>query len=146
MDLLVHLKFMVVILHPMQSASSSSQTDSDHHNQSTGGSRSHTAPPPFGSMPFNTSGLPADFANMFMNMATNAYQGQHSQNRQHDDNSTDGFDDPGIQIGGNINLNFGDQMPEDITGALRSVMEMFSGAAPHGNSHETGSNRPSPPS
>lgn len=132
-----------------QSASSSGQSNSDDHNHSTGGSRSHAAAPPFGSMPFNTTGLPANFANMFMNMATNAYQGgQHSQNLPRDDSNTDGLDDPGIQIGGNINLNFGEQMPEELTGALRSVMEMFSGAAPHANSHshDTNSGRSAPPS
>lgn len=96
-------------------------------------------------MPFNATGLPADFANMFMNMATNAYQGQHSQNRQGDNGNTDGFDDPGIRIGGNFNLNFGEQTPEELTGALRSVMEMFSGAAPHGNSHDTTNGRSEPP-
>ncbi|XP_062098958.1 uncharacterized protein LOC133804853 isoform X2 [Humulus lupulus] len=128
-----------------RSASSSSQSDSDHHNQSAGGPRSHGAPPPFTSMPFNTTGLPADFANMFMNMSTNAYhQGQHSQNRQGNNSNADGFDDPGIQIGGNINLNFGEQMPEELTGALRSVMEMFSGAAPHGNSHDNASGGSAP--
>lgn len=96
-------------------------------------------------MPFNTTGLPADFANMFMNMATNARQGQHSQNREGDDNNADGFDDPGIRIGGNINLNFGEQMPEELSGALRSVMEMFSASAPHGNSHDTTGGRSTPP-
>ncbi|POO00117.1 N-terminal acetyltransferase A, auxiliary subunit [Trema orientale] len=127
-----------------RSASSSSQSNSEHHNQSAG-PRSHGAPPPFTSVPFNTTGLPADFANMFMNMATNAHQGQHSQNRQGDDGNVDGLDDPGIRIGGNINLNFGEQMPEELTGALRSVMEMFSGAAAHGNSHDTTSERSAPP-
>lgn len=132
-----------------QGASSSSQSNSDDHNQSTGGSRSQTAPPPFGSMPFNPTALPAGFANMFMNMATNAHQGgQHSQSRQGHDGNTDEFDDPGVQIGGNINLNFGEQMPEELTGALRSVMEMFSGAAGQANSQDTssGTGRSAPPS
>lgn len=68
-----------------------------------------------------------------MNMAGNANQGQHSQNRQGDDGNVNGFDDPGIRISGNINLNFGEEMPEELTGTLRNLMDMFSGAAPHGN-------------
>ncbi|KAL5558398.1 hypothetical protein UlMin_034609 [Ulmus minor] len=119
-------------------ASSSTQGDQDQHNQSTGGSRS-----PFGSMPFGTA-LPADFANIFMNMAGNLHQGQHSQNRQGDDTNGSGLDEPEIRVGGNINLNFGDQMPEELTGALRSVMEMFSGAAAQGNSHNTNGGRSAP--
>lgn len=96
-------------------------------------------------MPFNTGALPAEFASMFMNMAANAYQGQHSEDSQGNYSSTDGSDEPGVRIGGNINLNFGEQMPEELSGALRSVMEMFSGAAAsHGNSQDTGSERPRP--
>ncbi|ONI34785.1 hypothetical protein PRUPE_1G499100 [Prunus persica] len=126
-------------------SSFSSSSASEHPNQSTGGSRSHAAPPPFGSMPFNTGALPAEFANMFMNMAANAYQGQHSPDNQGDDSSTEGFDEPGIRIGGNINFNFGEQMPEELSGALRSVMEMFSGTtASQGNSQDTTNERPRP--
>ncbi|KAM0971587.1 hypothetical protein ACFX13_019772 [Malus domestica] len=126
-------------------SSFSSSNGSEHPNQSTEGSRNHAAPPPFGSMPFNTGALPAEFASMFMNMAANAYQGQHSQDSQGNDSGTDGSDEPGVRIGGNINLNFGEQMPEELSGALRSVMEMFSGAAAsHGNSQDTRSERPRP--
>ncbi|CAL8997151.1 unnamed protein product [Prunus brigantina] len=126
-------------------SSFSSSSASEHPNQSTGESRSHAAPPPFGSMPFNTGALPAEFANMFMNMAANAYQGQHSPDNQGDDSSTEGFDEPGIRIGGNINFNFGEQMPEELSGALRSVMEMFSGTtASQGNSQDTTNERPRP--
>lgn len=80
-------------------------------------------------MPFNAN----DLASMFMNIAANtanAYQGQHPQERQEDSN-TSSTNEPEIRIGGNINLNF-DQMPEDLTGAFRSVMEILSGAAPPG--------------
>ncbi|KAI5355317.1 hypothetical protein L3X38_008212 [Prunus dulcis] len=126
-------------------SSFSSSSASEHPNQSTGGSRSHSAPPPFGSMPFNTGALPAEFANMFMNMAANAYQGQHSPDNEGDDSSTEGFDEPGIRIGGNINFNFGEQMPEELSGALRSVMEMFSGTtASQGNSQDSTNERPRP--
>ncbi|XWS25144.1 hypothetical protein CRYUN_Cryun27aG0045300 [Craigia yunnanensis] len=68
-------------------------------------------------------------------------QGQPSQNRQGDDININESEEPGIRIGGNINLNLGDQMqmqiPEELTGAFRSVMEMFSGTAPHGNTQDT---------
>lgn len=111
-------------------------TSSSHYsqesNQSTGGFRSHGTPPSF-TMPFNTNALPTDIASMLMNMASNMPQAQPSQSRQGEDSNVSGSDEPGIRIGGNINLNFGENMPEDITGALRSMMEMFSGPSPQGN-------------
>lgn len=127
------------------SFSGSNGSTSEHHNQSTGGSRSHGAPPPFGSMPFNTGSVPADFANMFMNMAANAYQGQHSQDSQEDDpnSNVDGVDEPEIRVGGSMNVNFG-EMPEELSGALRSMMQMFSGAASHGNPQDTPNEGPRP--
>lgn len=115
---------------PMQSTSSSHY--SQESNQSTGGFRSHGSPPSF-TMPFNTNALPTDIASMLMNMASNMPQAQPSQSRQGEDSNVSGSDEPGIRIGGNINLNFGENMPEDITGALRSMMEMFSGPSPQGN-------------
>ncbi|GFS40097.1 tetratricopeptide repeat (TPR)-like superfamily protein [Actinidia rufa] len=124
---------------------SRSASHQDSNQQSAGGSRSHSMPPPLTSMPFNANGLPADIASMFMNMASNMRQGQHSQaSTEEADSSTDTFDEPEIRIGGNINLNFGDQMPEDITGALRSVMEMFSGASPSANQPEDMNGRSAP--
>lgn len=88
-------------------------------------------------MPFNANALPGDLAGMLMNMAANMQQGQSSQNRQEDDGNTGGTDEPGIRLGGNINLNFGENMPEEVTGALRSMMEMFSGASDPGNPQDT---------
>ncbi|KAH7524522.1 hypothetical protein FEM48_Zijuj06G0128400 [Ziziphus jujuba var. spinosa] len=132
-----------------QNTRSAGQSDPGHHNQSTGGgSRSHSAPPPFTSIPFDMSSLPSDFANMFMNMASNANQGQHSQSGQGDDgdNVNNGSDDPGIRIGGNINLNFGEQMPEELAGTLRSLVDMFSGGggASRGNAHNPSDGRSAP--
>jgi small glutamine-rich tetratricopeptide repeat-containing protein alpha len=96
-------------------------------------------------MPFHTSALPTDFASMFMNMAANAanpYQGQNSQDRHGEEGDAD---EPEIRIGGNINLNFGEQMPEELSGALRSVMEMFTGSgSPHRNSQDSTNERPAP--
>ncbi|KAJ7959134.1 Small glutamine-rich tetratricopeptide repeat-containing protein [Quillaja saponaria] len=114
-----------------QNTNSSSHSNQGHQNQAPGGSRSQGTPPPFTSMPFDVNGLPADLASMFMNMAANAQQGQHSQERQGEENNPNGPNEPEVRIGGNINLNF-EQMPEDLTGALRSMMDMFSGAASRG--------------
>ncbi|CAK9142258.1 unnamed protein product [Ilex paraguariensis] len=116
------------------------------NNQSDGGSTSHATPPPFTSMPFSANGLPADVANMFMNMAANVYQGQHPQDRPGGGSDTDTSNEPGIRLGGgSININLGEQMPEELTGALRSVMEMFSGAVPR-QSPQDNLNGRSPPS
>ncbi|GMP79407.1 hypothetical protein CsSME_00034962 [Camellia sinensis var. sinensis] len=108
---------------------SSSGSHQESNQQSAGEPRSHAMPPPFTSMPFNANGLPADIASMFRNMAGNAFQGQHPQHRREADGNTDTVDEPEIRVGGNVNVNFGEQMPEELTGALRSVMEMFQGAS-----------------
>lgn len=106
------------------STSRSSQETSD--GQPTGETNSQSAQPPFSSMPFNVGALPADLASMFMNMAANAYQGTNAQDRPAGERNGE----PEIRIGGNISVNLGEQMPEELSGALRSVMEMFSGGAP----------------
>lgn len=122
------------LISPLQ-GTSSSHSDQESNNHQQGGARRHGTPPPF-TMPFNinTSGLPTDFASMLMNMTANAYQGQPSQNRQGDDGTANESDGPGIRIGGNINLDFGEQMPEQLTEAFRSMMDMFSGASQQQNS------------
>lgn len=167
-------------------ASSSNHTREESSSQSTSGSRSHPTPPPFTSFPFDPSTIPANFANMFMNMAGNesnsqsssgsesraapppfgsfpldpnaipvnlsnmfsnwgstAYQGQeqHSQGEGSGDPELTG---PEIRIGGNINLNVGENMPEDISGALRSVMEMFTGTASRENAQDGADGRSAP--
>ncbi|KAK0577562.1 hypothetical protein LWI29_035146 [Acer saccharum] len=145
--------------------STSSSHNNQESDQSTAGFRSQGIPPSF-TMPFNPAdftsmftnlaanmhqgqpsqnrqredsniggALPADFANMFTNMAANVHQGQPSQNRQGEDSNIGGSGEPGI-LGGNINVNFGD-MPEDLSGTLRSMMEMFSGTSSQGNSQNT---------
>ncbi|KAF8023642.1 hypothetical protein BT93_F0979 [Corymbia citriodora subsp. variegata] len=169
-----------------QDTSSSNYTREESNGQSTSGSRSHAPPPPFTSFPFDTSTIPANFANMFMNMAGNesnsqsssgsesratpppfgsfpldpnaipvnlsnmfanwgstAYQGQeqHSQGEGSGDPELSG---PEIRIGGNINLNVGENMPEDLSGALRSVMEMFTGTASRENAQDGADGRSAP--
>ncbi|TKY56156.1 small glutamine-rich tetratricopeptide repeat-containing protein 2 isoform X4 [Spatholobus suberectus] len=118
-----------------------SRSSQEFPNQSARGSRSHTVPPSFSSMPFN----PNDLASMFMNIAanaTNVHQGSHSQERQEDTNSG-GASEPEIRIGGNISVNL-DQMPEDITGAFQSMMEMLSGAVPPGQPQDQTNGRTPP--
>ncbi|XP_054795449.1 uncharacterized protein LOC129300871 [Prosopis cineraria] len=110
--------------------SQNSRSSQESQNQSTRGSRSNAAPPLFNSMPFNAN----DLASMFMNIAANtasAYQGQHPEEQQGEDSNTNSSNEPEIRIGSNINLNL-NQMPEEMTGTLRTVMEMLSGAAPPG--------------
>lgn len=60
-------------------------------------------------------GLPANITSMFTNMATNAFQGSHFQNGPERDDKPDAPNQPGIRIGGNIDV---DKAPD----ALRSVM------------------------
>lgn len=122
--------------HFQYSSSSSHQRDPNH--QSAGGSSSHgTMPPQFTSVPLTANGIPVDIGSLIRNM-TSSYQGAHPQDAPQGDSNT-AAPDADIRIGGNINVNLGDQMPEDLSGALRSVMEMFSGTAPpppHGNSQD----------
>uniref|UniRef100_A0A2C9U2Z5 Uncharacterized protein n=1 Tax=Manihot esculenta TaxID=3983 RepID=A0A2C9U2Z5_MANES len=86
--------------------------------------------PMFTSMPFNSNAIPADFANMLRNMATQVYPGEPPQGRQGEDRNVSGSGEPEIRVGGNINMNLGENIPEELRGALRSMMGMFSGAAP----------------
>ncbi|KAL8059656.1 hypothetical protein ABFX02_03G101200 [Erythranthe guttata] len=69
------------------------------------------APPPFASMPFNISGI----TNMVINM-TGGENGTHEESENNE---------PGIRFGGDMPGN----IPEELSGAFRSMMGMFSGAA-----------------
>ncbi|KAL6010735.1 hypothetical protein ACLOJK_001176 [Asimina triloba] len=97
-----------------------SQTQ-EPNSQSEGSTRSR-GPAAF-SMPFG-AGLPSDFTNIIMNMAANAQQGQHARDGPQNGN-TEGPVEPEVRIDGNISLNFDEEMPADLSGTLRSVMEMF---------------------
>ncbi|XP_031504295.1 uncharacterized protein LOC116266928 [Nymphaea colorata] len=105
----------------------SNQNDAVHGNQESSSQSSSSRRPtaPFTSVPFDAS-LPSDFANIFMNMATNAFQGQHTDDRSNEAGNPDGTGNPEIRIGGNISLNF--EGPEQVAGSLRSLMEMLSAA------------------
>ncbi|KAL0326177.1 UNVERIFIED_CONTAM: Small glutamine-rich tetratricopeptide repeat-containing protein beta [Sesamum radiatum] len=126
---------------PGQSSTSTSHEQSSH--QHGGGSRSNAAgTPPFASMPFNINGLPADITSMLMNMAGNAFPGPHPQNGHEGENEAGIHNESGIRVGGNINVNV-NELPEDLSGALRSMMGMFSGAASHGNQQDDSNGRSS---
>ncbi|KAK9167580.1 hypothetical protein Scep_002771 [Stephania cephalantha] len=116
-----------------QNARSTSQNNQEANGQSSGRSANRSAPPSFTSFPFNSSTLPNDFANIFMNMASNAYQGHHPNDSSQNGTDSGRPNEPEIRIGGNINLNLED-MPEELMGTWRSVMGMFSGPQPHQNS------------
>lgn len=104
----------------MQNMNSSSRDSQEFNSQI----------PMFTSMPFNSNAIPADFANMLRNMATQVYPGEPPQGRQGEDRNVSGSGEPEIRVGGNINMNLGENIPEELRGALRSMMGMFSGAAP----------------
>ncbi|KAG8378270.1 hypothetical protein BUALT_Bualt08G0120100 [Buddleja alternifolia] len=119
---------------PGQSSTSTS------HGQSGGGSGSNsTGAPTFTSMPFNVNGLPFDITGMLRNMAGNA----HPENGPEGESEAGAHNDPGVRIDGNINVNV-DELPEELSGALRSMMGMFSGGgASHGNQQDDSNGRSS---
>ncbi|KAL9394476.1 hypothetical protein Peur_013761 [Populus x canadensis] len=126
-----------------QNSSSSNRDNYESSNQSTGGSRSHSMP-----MQFDINGISVDFSSMLRNMT--AHMGAQSQDRQGQDGSANGSNEPEIIIGGNIGVNMTETtpdephlgvnmtetMPDELRGAFRSMMEMFSGAASHGNAQD----------
>ncbi|GAB2290446.1 hypothetical protein Dimus_024726 [Dionaea muscipula] len=84
-------------------------------------------PPTFTSIPFAAGSLPADIAGMFSNFVGRPPQGENSREPPHEGSNLNGFDDPGVSIGGNIDVNIAEQMPEELMGTLRSMMGMFQG-------------------
>lgn len=115
---------------------STSRSQESQNHSGGGRSRSDSPPsPPFHSMPFNVT-LPSELSNMFMNMAANAtnpFHGQHSEDSGEENRSSNGSGNPGTNMDANFSFSIGDGMPQDLNGALRSMMEMFSGAAHGGN-------------
>ncbi|XP_065881191.1 uncharacterized protein [Euphorbia lathyris] len=71
------------------------------------------------SMPFNMNAVPADIANMFMNMASQYTGGNTGEERRGEDGNVNRSDETEIRLGEN--------MPPGLQGALNSVMGMFSG-------------------
>ncbi|GFP89802.1 small glutamine-rich tetratricopeptide repeat-containing protein beta [Phtheirospermum japonicum] len=112
---------------------SSNSTSHGYFNfQHGGGSGSNST----SSMPFNING--ANLSSMFMNMAGNAFQGHEGSDLESEDGAARD-DEPGVRIGGNINFNVND-LPEELSGAFRSMMEMFPGATSNGNQQQDNSN------
>lgn len=79
------------------------------------------------SMPLNP-----DMMSMFMNMAGN----------RGGDGNRNGANEPEIRVGGNINIDIGagEQMPEEFSGALRSMMQMFGGSQEGNSNNPQGTN------
>ncbi|CAI9115361.1 OLC1v1016249C1 [Oldenlandia corymbosa var. corymbosa] len=134
-------------------------------SQQSARSRSHSVPPQFN---FQIPTIPVDLANMLRNMASSVPQGQNFQSGQEgasvdigsmfrnmasnvsqgqsfqtggpESVPTNMPNNPEIRIDGDVNLDFVDEMPADLSGALsgalRSVREMLSGGAPQGNPEE----------
>ncbi|XP_068659571.1 uncharacterized protein [Aristolochia californica] len=102
--------------------STEARNSQDPNNDGSGGTPSVT----FG------ANFPTDFANIFMNMTSNS---QSNSERSENAATGGGLNEPEIR-GGNINLNIGENVPEEVSGALRSVMEMLSSSqGPQGNAH-----------
>ncbi|XP_022980997.1 small glutamine-rich tetratricopeptide repeat-containing protein 2 isoform X1 [Cucurbita maxima] len=119
---------------------SSSRSQESQYQQSSGASRNDSPSPPFPSMPFNGT-LPSEISNIFMNMAAN--HGQHTGVGGEENRSGNGSaDDPRTNMDANFSFSVGDGMPQDLNGALRSMMQMFTGAAPGGNPQDNINRRP----
>ncbi|XP_073288196.1 uncharacterized protein [Primulina huaijiensis] len=102
---------------------SATTSHGESSQQSEGGSRSRfAAPPPFPSMPFNVDALPTDFASMLRNMSTYANPGQIFENQLAGQS-----DDTGARV---------NELPEEVSGAFRFMMGMFSGTSPQGNQQD----------
>ncbi|CAL1362327.1 unnamed protein product [Linum trigynum] len=97
-------------------------------------SSSSGVPPPFGSMPFDPSSIPMNFANMMRNVMPDVqHTGEHHEQGGQGPTRNppdEPHQQPGAGVGGSMNINLGEMMPDELRGALRSAMEMFSGAAP----------------
>ncbi|KAF6152768.1 hypothetical protein GIB67_004597 [Kingdonia uniflora] len=101
-----------------------------------GGSRNHSGSAGFStSIPFNPDEFSTGFTNIFRSMAANMQQDQERPPHADSSSNTGWSDEPGITFNGangaDINMNFGENVPEDLMGTWRSVMGMFSGAQPH---------------
>ncbi|KAL1194812.1 Serine/threonine-protein phosphatase 5 [Cardamine amara subsp. amara] len=81
------------------------------------------------SMPLNP-----DLMSMFMNMTGTTFPLNHSRTNEGaaggGDGNRNGSEEPEVRVGGNINIDLGgtEQMPEELSDALRSMMQMFGGS------------------
>lgn len=69
---------------------------------------------------------------------------QHFQDGHEGESGANPENEPGVRVDGNVNFNVG-EMPEELSGAFRSMMGMFSAPAPNGNQQDQNNNgRPAP--
>ncbi|XP_051139834.1 uncharacterized protein LOC127257446 [Andrographis paniculata] len=105
---------------------SSTSTSHGQFNHQFGGG-TFAAPPPLNTLPFNINALSPDISSFLANMSGNAFHGQQPfQNGSGEPNEPS--DPGGSPFGANINLNVND-LPQELSGAFRSMMGMFSGGA-----------------
>ncbi|KAL1533628.1 small glutamine-rich tetratricopeptide repeat-containing protein-like isoform X1 [Salvia divinorum] len=115
---------------PGQSSSSKSHEQSSNQYEDRPGRSSASAsppPPPF-SMPFNMNSFPPDITSMMMNTTGNMFQDgpeRASQAGQHDE--------PGVRVASDIVRVSVTELPEEMSGAFRSMLGVSSGATTNGN-------------
>lgn len=78
-----------------------------------------------------------------MNMTGNMFR-EHFQDGPEGASQAGPHDEPGVRVGGNVNFNV-NELPEEISGAFRSMMGMFSGATSNENQQEDNNNGRSTP-
>lgn len=136
-----YTKVYITTISLIQSSSSTSHGQSSHQYGGGGSRNFPAAAPPF-SMPFNFSGLPPEMNSMFMNMAGNVFPDQF-QNGPEGESQAGPHNEPGVRVDGNMSFNV-NELPEEISGAFRSMMGMFSGATSDGNQQDNNHGRPAP--
>ncbi|KAL8482160.1 hypothetical protein ACS0TY_028354 [Phlomoides rotata] len=97
----------------------------------------------FTSMPFNINGLSGDITSMLMNMTSNAFPGQQFQTGPEGESHVGADHEPEIRMGGNMSFNV-NELPEELSGAFRSMMGRFSATSPNENQQDNNNGR-SPP-
>ncbi|GAB2232406.1 hypothetical protein Drorol1_Dr00011438 [Drosera rotundifolia] len=110
----------------------------DAHSREAANNHEDRTPPTYTSAPFGAGSIPANLASMFANFPGRASQGHNSDDQPQAGSDSTGYNDPGINIGDNINVNIAEQMPEELMGTLRSVLGMFQGVQerdPQENQH-----------
>ncbi|KAL9268266.1 Small glutamine-rich tetratricopeptide repeat-containing protein [Drosera capensis] len=110
----------------------------DAHSREAANNHEDRTPPTYTSAPFDAGSIPANLASMFANFPGRASQGHNYHDQPQAGSDSTGYNDPGINLGGNINVNIAEQMPEEVMGTLRSVLGMFQGVQerePQGNQH-----------
>lgn len=89
------------------------------------------------------NGIPNDITSMLMNVTGNAFTGQQFQNGPNGESQIGSDHEPEIRMGGNMSFNI-NELPEELSGAFRSMMGRFSAAPPDGNQQNNTNGRPPP--